>query len=266
MRVAWAFIKRDFLIATSYKLAFALQLLRILALVPIYYYFSRLVGDSRVAELELGEGGYFAFLLIGMAFLDYLVVSLMTFNQSLRDSQLMGTLEIMLLSPTSLMGILIFSSGWVYLFATIRFALYLVVGSLLGLDFQQGNPFGAFVVLFIAVLGFAGFGILSASITVVTKRGFGLNAMMSLSSLVCGGVLFPTTVLPDWLEKVSAFVPMTYASEGMRLALLKGYSTVELLPQIGVLLLVAGVLVPAGLFAFWAAVRWTKVAGTLAQY
>jgi ABC-2 type transport system permease protein len=64
----------------------------------MYFYFSRMVSGSPSAEIEQYGGSYFAFLLTGMAFLDYLGVSLQTFNQSLRDSQLMGTLEIMLLS------------------------------------------------------------------------------------------------------------------------------------------------------------------------
>jgi len=263
---AWAFLKRDFLLATSYKLDFAVQLLRIAALVPMYFYFSRMVSGSQSLEFERYGGSYFAFLLTGMAFLDYLGVSLQTFNQSLRDSQLMGTLEIMLLSPTSLTGILLYSSLWVYLFATIRFLLYLSLGLMFDLELGRSDVLAALVILLLAVVGFAGLGILSASITVVAKRGLGVNWVVSLASLICGGVLFPTTVLPGWLQKVSAYIPITHALEGMRLALLKGYSLSQLGPQVAILLIFAGVLVPGGLIAFAAAIRRTKVTGTLGQY
>jgi ABC-2 type transport system permease protein len=265
MPTAWAFLKRDFLIATSYKLAFAQQLLQILALVPIFFYLSRLVPDSKVTGLEI-EGSYFAHVLVGMAFWDYLRVSLRTFEESLRESQLMGTLEIMILSPTALARILIYSSLWVYLFSTIRFAMYLLLGLAFGLNLGQANTVSALVILLLTIPGFAGIGILTASVTVIAKRGLGLNAIMAVASMFFGGVLFPAKVLPDWLEAVSRFIPMTHALEGMRSALFQGLPTAELLPQIVTLAVFAVVLVPGGLLSFWAAIRWTKVTGTLAQY
>lgn len=266
MWTAWAFLKRDFLIATSYKFSFALQLLRILALVPIYFYIGRLVPAKSDVALQLDGGDYFAFLLVGMAFLEYLGISLYTFEQSLRDSQVMGTLEIMLLAPTSLAAVLIYSSLWVYVLATIRFGLYLGIGALYGLELQLANLPVALLILFLAVLGFAGFGMLSASITVVAKRGVGLSAALSLLSLVCGGVLFPTQALPDWLQGVAALVPITHALQALRLALFRGTGVGELLPHIAILLTFAAVFLPLGLLLFWRAVRHTKKTGTLAQY
>ncbi len=265
MKLAWAFLARDFLIATSYKLSFSLQLLRIFALVPIYYFVGRLV-PPQAGDLHPYGGSYFGFLLIGMAFLEYLGISLYTFEQSLRDSQVMGTLEIMLLAPTSLTSILVCSSLWVYLLATIRFALYLAIGVLLGLELRPAAIPAALLVLCLAVLGFAGFGMISASVTVIAKRGLGLNAAMAAASLLCGGVLFPTRTLPEWLQPLASLVPMTHALDALRLALFQGYGIGALLPQLAVLLAFAALLLPGGLLLFSLAVRHTKRTGTLAQY
>lgn len=265
MKLAWAFIKRDFLIATSYKLDFAIQLLRVLAVIPICYFLTRAMSQPGGQFQEYGAG-YFAFLLIGLAFLDYLGVSLRTFDQSLRDSQLMGTLEIMLLSPTSLPGIVICSSAWVYLFATLRFIMYLLGGALFGLDLSHCNLPALLTIGVIAVAGFAGFGMFTASITVVAKRGLGLNLLMTLATLFCAGVLFPNRGLWPPLERIAQFLPMTHALHGIRRAVLEGAGVIELLPVIGILLLFDAVLVPLGLGTFWWAVRHSKRVGTLAQY
>ncbi len=266
IRLARTFLQRDFLIATSYKLSFAFQMLRIAAVVPICFYLGRLVPDTSVGGLGPAGDNYFAFVLIGIGFLDYLAVSLHIFEQSLRESQLMGTLELVLLSPTRLSSILLCSSLWVYLLATIRFVLYLVVGALFGLELGQANLPAAMLILFLSIFGFAGFGILSASVTVVVKRGLGLNAIMSMLSLVCGGVLFPTRALPEWVSGVSAFIPMTHALEGMRLALFRNYGIADLWPQIAMLGIFAVALLPLGLFSFNRAVHRTKMTGTLSQY
>ena len=88
---------------------------------------------------------------------------------------------------------------------------------------------------------------------------------VSLSWLV-GGVLYPVAVLPDWLQKVAHVLPLTYALEGMRMALLQGYGLGRLSGSIGPLLLFTAVGLPLSLSAFSAAVRRAKMHGSLAHY
>src|SRR5690606_14272473 len=124
----------DACIAASYKLAFVAQMASIPLAVPLLFFMGRIFGDNHAGPLTQYGGNFFAFLLIGVAFLDYHAVSLKSFSSSLRESQLMGTLELVLLSPTPLAIVLACSSLWAYAFTTIRFLLYLVTGLFLGLD------------------------------------------------------------------------------------------------------------------------------------
>lgn len=266
MRTAWAFIRRDALIAASYRTAAVVQLLRILVAVPFFFYLSSLLGEKGAEHLARYGGSYFAFLLIGVGFLDYVGISLRSFTNSLRESQLTGTLEIIMLSPTRLWQLLLYSSLWVYLLATVRFGLYLLVGMLFKLDLDQANVPAALVVLFLAVVALASFGIVSASVTLVIKRGEFLNTAMAMLSSFAGGVLFPVALLPGWLQVVAQFIPTTHALEGLRLALFQGYGVVELLPQILVLLAMIAVLLPIALGSFSLAMRWSRATGSLAQY
>jgi len=266
MGKAWAFLVRDFRLATSYRTAFCIQVAGIALWVPICYYIGEgvSVGDSeRFAQYG---GDYFAFMLIGLGLLGYMTISLRTFNQSIRDSQLMGTLEIMLLSPTSIAQLLLYSSLWIYLFVTVRFVLYLALGAAFGLPLGDGNAFSAFLVLALSIPAFASFGIASAAAILVIKRGESLNLMLSTVSLVLGGVMFPISVLPDWLQPAAKLLPITHSLEAMRLALFQGYTVAELAPQLQVLALFTFVLMPVSLFSFWLAVKYTKATGTLAHY
>ena len=266
MRAAWAFLKRDFLIATSYRTSFVLQLGAIFAAIPIFYFMGQMAPQGGQTKLAQYGGSYFGFLLIGVAFMDYLAISLRTFNESLRESQLMGTLEIVLLSPTSLPQLLIYSSLWIYLLTTVRFALYLLGGWMFGLPLGSANPLTALLVLALAIPAFASFGIMTASVTMLIKRGETLNLAISTLSLALGGVLFPIEIMPPWLQQVAQLLPVTHALEAMRMSLFKGSGVVELLPQLGVLLAFAVVLLPLSLACFALAVRATKRSGSLAQY
>lgn len=264
MRVALAFLRRDFLMAISYRIAFFFQLTGIVVAVPFVFFHTKMAGGEALARYD---GNAFAFILIGVALLDYMGLSLQTFAESLRESQLMGTFEIMLLSPTSLPKLLVSSSLYGYLFTTVRFCAYITLGVLFGLDLSHSNLIGALLILGLAILAFAGMGMLIASVCMVIKRGHGLTVLVSAASLFFSGVIYPTDVLrPVWLQQVAVVLPMTPAARGMRNAMMHGMSTCELLPQILALLAFGTVLVPLGLLAFWAAVRYERMTGATAQY
>ncbi len=267
MLVAWAFIKRDFLAAVSYRTSFAMQFAGIIFQVALFYYVAQLFGAAASQFLQAYGGNYFAFLLVGIAFSDYLSLSLHSFSSSIREGQSNGGLEFMLLSPTRLSSILLASSLWGYLFTSLRVLLYLLVGvGLFGVYLGGANLLAAGVILLVSILCFGSLGMISASFIVVLKKGDPIIWVFGTLSNLLSGVYYPVTVLPDWLQVGSQFLPLTYALEGMRLALLEGHSLMEILPHLEALLIFSLVLLPLGLWSFRQAVRRAKIDGSLAQY
>jgi len=122
------------------------------------------------------------------------------------------------------------------------------------------------VVLILSIASFSGIGILSAAIVLVVKRGDPVAwALGSVSSLLAG-VFYPVAVLPDWLEPVSRFIPLTYALDAMRLAMLKGSSLYDVHIDILALLGFTLVLTPLAFFVFRKALKRAKKEGSLIQY
>lgn len=265
--LAWAFLKRDILIAVSYKTAFAGEALGVLFKVITFYYISAVFGGVMTPNLARYNNDYFAYLMIGVALMDFMYTSLETFDNNIRESQLMGTLEIVLLTPIKLTHMLLFSSLWPYVFTTFSFLTYLIFGVLL-FDLQIGNsnPLTAVVMLFLAVLTFAPLGIVSATVVLVFKRGSGLRKVFSATSALLGGTFYPTEVLPDWIQSVCYFVPMTHAVTGLRSALISNASLSELTGEILFLCVFAAISLPLSLLLFKAGVVHTKRSGTLTQY
>jgi ABC-2 type transport system permease protein len=266
MSKAWEFFKRDYIIATSYRTAFFAELATILVLVLILYFLGK---DTPLHDAEAATkygGGLFEFMLVGFGLLGYHATSLRTFTQSIRDSQLMGTLEIVLLTPTSIAQLLFYSSLWIYFFVTIRFVALLSMGALFGFDLSHANVLSVFVVLALAIPAFASFGVASAALVLIIKRGDPISMMISAASLVLGGVLFPAESLPGWMHRLGHLLPLTHALEAMRLALSKGATVLELGSQLGALSIFSFICLPLSLGLFYMAVRSTKASGTLSQY
>jgi len=266
LRVALAFLRRDFKIATSYKAAFVMQIASIFVAVPLFYFMGSMVDGANVKALERYGGSYFGFLLIGVALLDYLAVSLQSFGNSLRESQLTGTLEIVLLSRTSLIEVLFYSSLWFFMFTSIRFGLYLAVGAIFQLDLGQANFLAAVLMLGLAILSFIPFGIFAAAIIMLIKRGEWVAMVISGASMFLGGVLFPVASMPEWMQRLGQLLPFTHALEGLRQAIQSGASSADLARYFIVLAGFAVVLMPLSWLSFALAVRRTRTTGTLAQY
>src|SRR5260221_5914520 len=258
---------RDLAVARSYRAALVLELFYALFGVASFYFLSKFIASPQL-ERSLPQGtSYFSFVLVGLAFFDYLTVALHTFDESLQNARQNGTLENLLVTQTSLPVILAGSSLYPFVLMSLRTAIYIGWGALLfGFPLQGANWLGALLVLGASVLAFSGLGILSASYLLIFKRGNPVNwAILGLCTTV-GGMMYPISVLPVWLQHVARLIPVTYSLEGMRAAILGHASTRELLPSIAGLLLFAALLLPISFAIFSCALRRTKITGTLTHF
>jgi ABC-2 type transport system permease protein len=267
MTAAGAFLKRDLSQAMSYRLSFILQLGSIFLSVATFFFLSRLFGSNIAPQLEAYGGDYFSFVLIGLAFGGFVGLSMSNFTESIREGQMMGTLEIMLLSPTRLSVILFSSSLWSYLLTAIRVIIYLLMGVLIfGANLGQANVPAALLVMVLSIASFSGIGLLSAAIVLIVKKGDPVGWLLGGASSLLAGVYYPISVLPGWLEPFSRILPLTYALDAMRLAMLKGSSIFELRFDILVLLGFTVIFTPLAFVAFRRALRRAKMEGSLIQY
>ncbi|MFA5100675.1 MAG: ABC transporter permease, partial [Candidatus Omnitrophota bacterium] len=81
-----------------------------------------------------------------------------------------------------------------------------------------------------------------------------------------GGVYFPITVLPQWVQVMAGFFPITYAIRAVQLAVYKGYTLDKLRYETGILLLFSIVLLPLSLAFFTFSLRQARKDGSLGQY
>jgi ABC-2 type transport system permease protein len=267
LRKPLAFVKRDLSLMLSYRLSFFLQFFGIFFSVLMFFFIARLFGQAATPYLAAYGGDYFSFVLVGIAFSGYLGVAMGSFSSSIRRGQMMGTLEVMLVTPTRLSTILVSSSLWSFAFTSLRIVVYLVVGALVfGVNLSHANWLAALLIQVLTILSFGSLGIISASFIMAFKQGNPLNMVLGTASSLLGGVYYPITVLPVWLQPFSHLLPITYSLRAMRLAVLQGYSLSALAPDVLILAVFAIVLFPLSLVAFRLGVQKAKMEGSLTQF
>ena len=164
-----------------------------------------------------------------------------------------------LVTPTSPVAFVLFSSLYPFVRAALDALLYLLAGTMFGLSLGRVNLLAVLLLFLLSVAAFSSIGILSASFTLVFKRGDPFLWLL-------GGVFYPLEVLPRFLQDAGQLLPIAHALVGMRAALLRNASIPELLPQIGVLGVFALVGLPLSLLAFHLGVRWARITGTLSHF
>lgn len=262
-----AFIKKEFLTESSYKLAFFFNIFGTLTSLLMFYFIDRLFGGRMVPHLEAYGGSYFSYVLIGIAFFGYVGTGLGSLSGRIRSEQVLGTLESVLMTPTKISTLVVAMSLWNIIIASVDVIIYLLFGVLLfGVDLGNANLLSCLVILVLTTISFNALGILSASFIIVLKRGNPISWIMSTASGLLGGVYFPITVLPHWLRFFSYFLPITYSIRAMQLAVYKGYGLRQLAVEITVLAIFSLILIPVSLASFRAALNRAKRDGSLLSY
>ena len=96
---------------------------------------------------------------------------------------------------------------------------------------------------------------------------FGLGAESLTWALIFAlaplcGIYYPVTILPNWLQGLSAILPPSYIFEGMRMILLEQTVRLDLLAMAGVLNVVW---LSAGIAVFFALYRSARIRGVIMQ-
>ena len=262
-----AFLKKDFLIESSYKLSFLLNIFAVLVSILTYFFIDKLFGHRVVSHLEEFGVNYFSYVLLSMAFFSYIGVGLGSFSSRIRSEQIQGTLEALLLTPTKISIILLSLALWNLCFATLNVVIYILAGIFLfNINFTNVNLLSTLVILILTITSFSGLGILSASFIMVFKRGNPVGWVINSLQGLIGGVYFPITVMPVWLQFLARFFPITYAIRAIELAVYRGFGLSQLGEEIGFLLLFSCLLLPLSFASFKYALKKARQQGSLLQY
>ncbi|MEP6636323.1 MAG: ABC transporter permease [Acidobacteriota bacterium] len=268
-RRIFAFLVRDFRLFVSYRMQFFLAVISILGVVTTLFFISKIfVGFTDVRFTQWRDP--LAAWLTGLAVLNYFMTGFSSLANAIRQEQVQGTLESVLLTPINLPTVIVASSAWDFLQATLFSFLYLFFGWFFFNVHFAGSFLLALVFLLLTTFVLACLGILSASFAMVFKRGDPFGIFIGTGSALFSGVFFPTQLLKEHagstISSVSRVLPATYGLDGIRRVLIEGRGITEVTEPLLTLLIMLAVLLPFSLWVFGRAVRRAKREGSLIQY
>lgn len=266
-----AFIIRDFQLALSYRVEFFIKILWILGVVTTFFFISQIfVGGFVSSQYSQWQNPLIAWL-TGMAMLNYFMTGFSSLANAIRQEQMQGTLESVLLTPINVPTVIVSSSAWAYVEATFYSFLYLFFGWLF-FDVQyKGNFLLALAFLILTTLCLACLGILSASFTMVFKRGDPFAILLGAGTALFSGVFYPKEMLQEALGETGGKIlaninPSTHGLDGIRSVLVQGKDFADVQSSFFTLLGFLAVLLPFSLWIFGKAVKRAKREGSLIQY
>lgn len=224
--------------------------------------------DIRNAFASSGEGTDFAaFLILGQTVFSFFSTLNFRGGMAIQRERWQGTLEIIMLAPTSRTAFLVGESlfglidgGW-----TILLAL-LVTGFAFGADFTVADPLLAVVAIALTLSAMVALSLFFAAFYVLTRSAGPLSFTVQTPVRFFSGTNFPVTALPVILQGVSYALPMTWGMIAVRAAFMGTGTWASLSGTLTALVAFTAAFWIVGVLLVHRMERLAKTRGTLHHY
>lgn len=205
-------IKKDLKIALSYRLQFFFSFFSIFLSVAFISIFSRLVDSSDNELLNSYNGGYFVFLFFGFITAEITILLLNTMPNKVRQYQLTGIFEELIMSGQKEINIILYSMGYPVIQLILRILIYLLCFVFISQDLSIISNFSyiGFIAFLLFSISLIGISFISVALTIVYKSPNIINRGYLMLSSVLSGVAFPVEILPKSIVFFGDFLPTTH--------------------------------------------------------
>ncbi len=194
-------------------------------------------------DLVYGEGARFIdFFAPGVMGLAAMMVTFMLSIISFIHERTTSTLDRLLTTPVTEGEIV---AGYALAFGLVGLvqSIVIILTAVALFEIQiVGNPFTVLLIIFVFGAGNQGMGFLLSSLAKNEFQAIQFIPLILFPSLLLSGVFWPIEAVPAFLRPVSYFVPLTYAVEGMRSIMIRGWGMGSIWPEFAVLVIFAGIM------------------------
>ncbi|MDF2880057.1 MAG: ABC-type polysaccharide/polyol phosphate export system, permease component [Clostridiaceae bacterium] len=158
---------------------------------------------------------YFSFFLIGyIGFMLFQSVILAGWLYS--KERIMGTLELVYLTPANRLGLLIgnafvgiIQNSWMSLIFSILIIIF--IPNSLNLNFIK-----TIIIIPLFLIPSIAWGTLTNSLMLFSRNNNSILSIMERPISILSGVEIPLNILPNWIQTLSCFIPLTYSIKAIR--------------------------------------------------
>lgn len=266
MREALALVRASWLTASSYRLGMMMSLGGLIVTILPMYFVAGALQPVLADRISTEGGNYFGFLVVGVLAFSFLSTAVNAVPGAIGSGISTGTLEAMLSTRARLRALIAGLVGYAFTWTAVRGALTIVMAVLLGVRLSAAHSGIALLILALIVMAYFGIGLMAAAMVLAFRTTGPLPQVVLLLSGLLGGVYYPTSVIPSWIQSLSSVVPLTYGLRALRRVWLDGLALREVIPDVVTLAGMAIGLLALGVAVFAIGMRYARRAGTLAQY
>ncbi len=131
---------------------------------------------------------------------------------------------------------IVLSVALVYAVLAIVSIAILVLVATLAFDFEMVGDWFSFVVfIVISTVSMLGIGTIIGGWAKNDKQAQPVSNLVAFPMMFLSGVFFPTFLMPDWLQTVSKFIPLTTVNDGLRLITTESFFITDVWQEILIL-------------------------------
>tara|TARA_B100001059_G_scaffold197581_1_gene203087 strand:- start:304 stop:1116 length:813 start_codon:yes stop_codon:yes gene_type:complete len=260
-------IKKDFLWEYSYKISFFGQFAGMFLTLMTFFFLSKTFEANQSIHLDAYANNYFLFSIIGVAFLDHFSILIRSLSTSIRSAQAFGYIDTLLHSQRSTIFVMLCMFAYPYIKGNLKFILYLfLASSISGFSLPLHIYALASLILFSSSLFFLGIAFLSGAFVLVYKQADPVNYLTNILISLFSGIIYPVSVLPNYLQVISDVIPATFSLELLRSLIFNGYLIIEVDLDLIRSFFITSIIVIISIIVFNFAITKVKKDGSSGKY
>jgi ABC-2 type transport system permease protein len=161
---------------------------------------------------------YIGFVVVGGAMIAFWMNVLWSMSSQLYWEKEQGNLALYIISPSSMMAILLGMALGGLLATTLRALVIIVVGSILfKVNYAVSSFAQLFFVFFLTMIALYGLGMMAASLYLLLSReAWHISNLAQEPVYLFSGFYFPIRNFGFWISAVASFIPLTLGMDAMR--------------------------------------------------
>lgn len=240
----------------------------LLWVLPFVFQGRALVGGMASASFKqlTGTEQYLPYILIGAMVSTYVFSGLWGIGNSLREETYWGTLEYIIISPTSPIIILLGKvlCEFIYATATVTFQALICI-FLFGINITLAKILPILLIVALLLIAFYSFAIAFAGLTLLIKETHGLVRTFEWVFYLFSPIRYPVEINPI-TKFVSMFIPLTYALVAIRMIVLVNRPGYSMWHVVLILLAMDALAMVLGYVAFTKLEMRTRRSGTIGMH
>lgn len=165
----------------------------------------------------------------------FVMIMMLSVTGTIIDARKSGVWARLITSPISKFQVITGYFLSFFLIGWIQFMLLMVASSLF-FDVQWGNTLAVVVLVSSLLLCVVGLGLTIAGLVKTTEQQNAIGTLIIVSTCMLGGVYWPLSIVPDFMQKIANFVPQSWAMKGFTQLIVGGGTIADILMPVFVLL------------------------------